>query len=87
MGLAIVKRIVDWQQGDIWFHEGPDNVGTVFRFTWSKTPVDMPEMDEPDTADAPKVSTEQSGEEAQHEHLEETGDQPEVQEGQPEVVD
>jgi PAS domain S-box-containing protein len=87
MGLAIVKRIVDWQQGDIWFHEGPDNVGTVFRFTWSKTPVDMPEMDEPDTADAPEVSTEQSGEEAQHEHLEETGDQPEVQEGQPEVVD
>jgi PAS domain S-box-containing protein len=36
MGLAIVKRIVEWQGGRIWFHGGPGNRGTVFKFTWKK---------------------------------------------------
>jgi PAS domain S-box-containing protein len=36
MGLAIVKRIIDWQGGRIWFHPGPGNRGTVFKFTWNK---------------------------------------------------
>ena len=36
MGLAIVKRIVEWQGGRIWFQEGPDGRGTVFRFTWNQ---------------------------------------------------
>ncbi|MBL8202037.1 MAG: PAS domain-containing protein [Chromatiales bacterium] len=38
MGLAIVKRIVEWQGGRIWFHGGPGGVGTVFKFTWKKVP-------------------------------------------------
>jgi PAS domain S-box-containing protein len=45
MGLAIVKRIIDWQGGDIWFHEGPDGKGAVFKFTWNKAPRDMPEIE------------------------------------------
>lgn len=36
MGLAIVKRIVEWQGGRIWFHGGPGGCGTVFKFTWKK---------------------------------------------------
>jgi PAS domain S-box-containing protein len=36
MGLAIVKRIVEWQGGRIWFHGGPGDCGTVFKFTWKK---------------------------------------------------
>jgi PAS domain S-box-containing protein len=36
MGLAIVKRIIDWQGGRIWFHPGPAGQGTVFKFTWNK---------------------------------------------------
>lgn len=36
MGLAIVKRIVDWQGGRVWFRPGPEGRGTVFRFTWHK---------------------------------------------------
>mgnify|MGYP000042659936 CR=1 FL=1 len=36
MGLAIVKRIVEWQGGRIWFHGGPAGCGTVFKFTWKK---------------------------------------------------
>ena len=40
MGLAIVKRIVEWQGGRIWFHGGPANTGTVFKFTWKKMPRD-----------------------------------------------
>lgn len=36
MGLAIVKRIVEWQGGRIWFHGGPGGRGTVFKFTWKK---------------------------------------------------
>lgn len=38
MGLAIVKRIVEWQGGRIWFHGGPGGAGTVFKFTWKKVP-------------------------------------------------
>jgi PAS domain S-box-containing protein len=38
MGLAIVKRIVEWQGGRIWFHGGPGDRGTVFKFTWKKAP-------------------------------------------------
>ena len=38
MGLAIVKRIVEWQGGRIWFHGGPGGCGTVFKFTWKKRP-------------------------------------------------
>jgi len=40
MGLAIVKRIVEWQGGKIWFHGGPGGSGTVFKFTWKKVPRD-----------------------------------------------
>ena len=45
MGLAIVKRIIDWNGGDIWFHENPDGRGTVFRFTWAKEARPAPEVD------------------------------------------
>jgi signal transduction histidine kinase len=38
MGLAIVKRIVEWQGGRIWFEPGPDGRGTTFRFTWRALP-------------------------------------------------
>ena len=38
MGLAIVKRIVEWQGGRVWFHGGPGGCGTVFKFTWKKLP-------------------------------------------------
>ena len=35
MGLAIVKRIVEWQGGRVWFQPGPNGRGTVFKFTWN----------------------------------------------------
>jgi PAS domain S-box-containing protein len=42
MGLAIVKRIVEWQGGRIWFEPGPDGRGTTFRFTWRRqSPADV----------------------------------------------
>lgn len=47
MGLAIVKRIADWQGGRIWFHPGPSGVGTVFKFVWNKAP-DLPGVDLPE---------------------------------------
>ncbi len=36
MGLAIVQRIIDWQRGRVWFHPGPGQTGTVFKFIWRK---------------------------------------------------
>lgn len=36
MGLAIVQRIIESQGGRIWFHPGPDERGTVFKFIWNK---------------------------------------------------
>ena len=41
MGLAIVKRIIDWQGGRIWFHGRTGGSGTVFKFIWNKNP-DLP---------------------------------------------
>ena len=38
MGLAIVKRIIDWQGGRIWFHNRAGGSGTVFKFIWNKHP-------------------------------------------------
>ena len=35
MGLAIVKRIVEWQGGRVWFEPGGDGRGTAFKFTWN----------------------------------------------------
>ena len=45
MGLAIVKRIIDWQGGRVWFHAGPGGVGTVFKFVWQKNP-DLPDAED-----------------------------------------
>ncbi|MGI9329432.1 MAG: sensor histidine kinase [Gammaproteobacteria bacterium] len=39
MGLAIVKRIIDWQGGRIWFHAGSGGKGAVFKFIWNKNPL------------------------------------------------
>ena len=36
MGLAIVNRIVQWQQGRVWFESVPGGRGTVFKFEWKK---------------------------------------------------
>jgi len=54
MGLAIVKRIVEWQGGRIWFHPGPADVGTVFKFTWNKLH-EVPEAPEPTITDEENV--------------------------------
>ena len=40
MGLAIVSRIVEWQGGRVWFEDGPDGRGTVFKFQWRRTSKD-----------------------------------------------
>lgn len=40
MGLAIVKRLVEWQGGRVWLHPAPGGTGTVFKFTWRKLPPD-----------------------------------------------
>ncbi|MGI9289792.1 MAG: sensor histidine kinase, partial [Gammaproteobacteria bacterium] len=71
MGLAIVKRIIDWQLGDIWFEDGPDGVGTVFRFTWSKAPVELPDMPDAAAADAVESPLEKPVEEAPVEETQE----------------
>jgi PAS domain S-box-containing protein len=60
MGLAIVKRIVEWQGGRIWFHGGPGGTGTVFKFTWKKLP------GEPGGAVSNEVGDEQSGRNRQY---------------------
>ena len=36
MGLAIVRRIVQWQGGNVWFEPAPGGRGTVFKFQWKK---------------------------------------------------
>jgi len=36
MGLAIVNRIVQWQQGRVWLEPAPGERGTVFKFEWRK---------------------------------------------------
>jgi signal transduction histidine kinase len=36
MGLAIVSRIVNWQQGRVWFEPVPAGSGTIFKFEWKK---------------------------------------------------
>jgi signal transduction histidine kinase len=36
MGLAIVRRIVQWQGGSVWFEPAPRGRGTVFKFQWKK---------------------------------------------------
>ena len=70
MGLAIVQRIIDWQGGKIWFEDGPDGKGVVFRFTWNKKATEMPEIElepenqEPEAA-ADTSSTESHTEENQ----------------------
>ena len=46
MGLAIVQRIIDWQDGEITFEDGPNGKGVTFKFTWSKAARDMPVVEE-----------------------------------------
>jgi PAS domain S-box-containing protein len=36
MGLAIVRRIVQWQGGSVWFEPAPGGRGAVFKFQWKK---------------------------------------------------
>jgi PAS domain S-box-containing protein len=38
MGLAIVKRIVELQGGRIWLRPGRTGRGSVFKFTWTRSP-------------------------------------------------
>jgi signal transduction histidine kinase len=44
MGLAMVKRIVEWQGGRVWYRPGRGGRGTVFKFTWQRLP-EAAEMD------------------------------------------
>jgi PAS domain S-box-containing protein len=46
MGLAIVQRIVHWQNGKVWLTSGSDGKGTTFKFTWNKVPTAMPAIQE-----------------------------------------
>ena len=64
MGLAIVQRIIDWQGGKIWFENVEGASGVVFRFTWNKSPQDMP-TDEDDLSDA---ASEQKPEQVELDH-------------------
>jgi signal transduction histidine kinase len=34
MGLAIVRRIVEWQGGKVWLEASPHGSGAVFKFEW-----------------------------------------------------
>ena len=40
MGLAIVSRIVECQDGRIWFEPAPDGTGTAFKFEWKLSETD-----------------------------------------------
>ncbi|MEM6999402.1 MAG: ATP-binding protein [Pseudomonadota bacterium] len=40
MGLAIVSRIVEWQNGRVWFEPAANGSGTVFKFEWCYTTAD-----------------------------------------------
>ena len=37
MGLALVKKLIDYNGGDIFLESNPDKRNTVFRFTWNKS--------------------------------------------------
>jgi signal transduction histidine kinase len=72
MGLAIVQRIIDWQGGKIWFEDAAGENGVVFRFTWSKSPQDMP-TDDDELADSSSEQQVQAveddhGPDCQHNH-------------------
>jgi len=72
MGLAIVQRIIDWQGGKIWFENVEGASGVVFRFTWNKSPQDMP-TDEDDLSDAaseqkPEQMEQDHGPDCEHDH-------------------
>ena len=64
MGLAIVQRIIDWQGGKIWFEDVEGESGVVFRFTWNKSPQDMP-SDEDDLSGGASEHTHHA---AAHDH-------------------
>ena len=64
MGLAIVQRIIDWQGGKIWFEDAEGESGVVFRFTWNKSPQDMPS----DEDDSPGGASEHTHHAAAHDH-------------------
>ena len=37
LGLAMVKKLIDYNGGDIFLDSDPDERNTVFRFTWKKS--------------------------------------------------